>query len=226
MRRLFCFAGALLAASIHAAQATPGATLPFGGVAPGCSETETITLHATNNLAGFQCDILFDAARLVCTNVPTLVSGPSGVIVDGAQLQSGLYRLLAYSPTGVALTNDVTCNLTFSAPTNADNGQAPLTGGNTIFGNANAVAISPTGTVTDGLILVGDAFGFMPGGGRAQFIGTSDSNYIIQASTNLNSWTGISTNAATNGLAWTMDTNALVHTHRFYRSATTQLTSV
>ena len=217
MIRLFFFAGALIVASASAGLSAPSASLPFDGVAQGHDLTVPVTIRTTNNFAGLQCDVLFDGSRLVCTNAPTLVSGPFGVVVDGALIQPGQFRLLAYSPIGAALTNDVVCTVTFSALTNAFNGQAPLGSGTVYFGNTNALAIA--GTVNPGLILVGDAFGFMPGGGRAQFRGANGSNYVIKASADLISWTGIYTNAATNELVWTLDTNALVMAHRFYRSA-------
>lgn len=217
MRDGIYLAGALLTATASAGLSAPTTTLPFDGVAPGYTLLEPITIHATNSLAGFQCDVLFDASRLSCTNVPTLVSGPVGVVVDGALIQPGQYRLLAYSPTGAALTTNVVCDVTFSALTNAASGQVPLGSGIFHFGDTNAATIT-TGKVTHGLILVGNAFGFMPGGGRAQFLGTNGSNYVIAASTNLTSWTAISTNTATNSLAWNVDSNSLVLPHRFYLS--------
>jgi len=219
MSRVFLFAGALLVVFASAAIAGPGVSLPYDGEAQGHDLTVPVTIHATNNLAGLQCDVVFDASRLVCTNAPMLVSGPNGIVIDGALIQPGVYRLLAYSPTGAVLTNDAVCNVTFSALTNAFNGRAPMGSGTVYFGDTNAVSIA--GTVTPGLILVGDAFGFMPGGGRAQFRGVTGTNYVIKATTNLVLWTGICTNAATNELVWTMDTNALVMAHRFYRSLST-----
>ena len=217
MRDGIYLAGALLMATASAGLSAPTTTLPFDGVAPGYTLLEPITIHATNSLAGFQCDVLFDASRLSCTNVPTLFSGPVGVVVDGALIQPGQYRLLAYSPTGAALTTNVVCDVTFSAVTNAASGQVPLGAGTIHFGDSNAVAIT-TGKVNPGLILVGTAFGIFPSGGRAQFLGVSGSNYVINASTNLTSWTTITTNTATNSLAWTVDTNSLVLPHRFYLS--------
>jgi hypothetical protein len=221
MLRNLQLVGVLLVLSALAAGAAPSAALPFDGVAQGHDLTVPVTIHATNNLAGLQCDVLFDGSRLVCTNAAVLVSGPADTVVDGALIQPGKYRLLAYSPTGAALTNDVVCNVTFSALTNAFNGHAPLGSGTVFFGDTNAAKIV-TGTVNPGLILVGDAFAFMPGGGRAQFRGATDSNYVIKASADLVSWAGIYTNTATNELVWTLDTNALVMAHRFYRSAAAQ----
>jgi len=197
--------------------AAPSANLPFDGVAPGHSVTNAVIIRATNNVAGLQCDVLFDSSRLICTNHPELVSGPAGVVVDGAPMEPGRYRLLAYSPTGVALTNDVLCDLVFNATANAANGQAPLRSSTVIFGDTGATAIA-TGIVNPGLILVGDAFGFVPGGGRAQFRAVAGSNYVIQASADLNKWTSLATNAATEELVWTMDTNAPALAYRFYRT--------
>ena len=214
-------AGALLMAFATAAVAAPSADLPFDGVAQGHDLTVPVTIHATNNLAGLQCDVLFDGSRLICTNAPTLVSGPPGIVVDGALIQPGQFRLLAYSPTGAMLTNDVVCNVTFSALTNAYNGSAPLGSGTVFFGDTSATKIV-SGTVKPGLILVGDAFGFMPGGGRAQFRGATGSNYVIKASEDLTTWTPLTTNATVGELVWTKDTNALVMAHRFYRSVSAQ----
>jgi hypothetical protein len=216
MLRPFIFVASFNAAFVLATHAAPSVNLPFDGVAQGHDLTVPVTLHATNDLAGLQCDVLFDASRLSCTNAPVLVSGPAGVVLDGAMIQAGQYRLLAYSPTGAALTNDIICTITFSALTNAPNGQAQLGSGNVIFGNTNAATV--TGTVNPGLILVGDSFGFVPGGGRVQFRGDEGSNYVIQASADLTAWTPISTNAVTEGLVWKVDTNALVLSKRFYRS--------
>jgi hypothetical protein len=220
MRRLLCFAGVLLVGAAPVLRAAPGAVLPFDGVAQGHDLTVPVTLHATNNLAGWQCDVLFDASRLTCTNAAVWGSGPAGAVVDGALIQPGKYRLLAYSPTGAAFTNDVVCNMTFAALPNAGNGQAPLQSDGVCFGDSTATAIP--GTVMPGLILVGDAFGFTPNGGRAQFRGATDSNYVIKVSADLSTWTPLGTNATVNELVWTVDTNAWVMPHRFYRSASAQ----
>jgi len=217
MRNKFYFAGLLLVATASAAAADPTAALPYDGVAQGYSITEPITIHATNNLAGFQCDVLFDSSRLACANVPTLVSGPAGVVVDGALMAPGRYRLLAYEPSGVALTNNVVCDVEFSALTSAASGQVPIESSTVHFGDNTAAAIN-TGKMAAGLILVGTAFGFFPSGGRAQFLGESGSNYVIRATTNLTAWTAIATNTASNSLAWTLDANAQALPHRYYQS--------
>lgn len=217
MRSQIHLAGLLFMAIALPLKASPSANLPFDGVAQGHCLTNNVMLRATNNVAGLQCDFLFDASRLVCTNAAQFVSGPAGVVADGALIGPGRYRLLVYSPAGSALTNDVLCSVIFSAATNAYNGQVPLVAGAAIFGDANAVGIA-TGVVNPGLVLVGDAFGFVPGGGRVQFRTINGSNYVIHASEDLTKWTFLSTNTATEELVWTMDTNALALAHRFYRS--------
>lgn len=220
MRRILYLAGALWAAPFAALLAAPTASLPYDGLAQGHDVTVPITLQATNNLAGLQADILFNGSRLVCTGAVALVSGPADVVVDGAQIQPGKFRLLAYSPTGTALTNDVVCNVTFSAYPNAANGPAPLGSSTVYFGSDTASTLA--GVVNPGLLLVGDAFAFFPGGGRAQFRGTTGSNYVLRASTNLTTWTPILTNPALAGLVWTLDSDALVFPKRFYRISPAQ----
>ena len=89
--------------------------LPVGGAGPGQSILLPVRIQPSPNLAGVQCDILFDATRLACDGAQ-FAAGTPGVVVDGANAlpdKPGMFRLLAYTSLGTPLTNGVTCGLAF-----------------------------------------------------------------------------------------------------------------
>ena len=49
-------------------------------------------------------------------------------------------------------------------------------------------------------------------------LGTANSNYVIQASTNLVDWTALTTNSSPSGILNFVDTNASGLIQRFYRA--------
>ncbi len=55
---------------------------------------------------------------------------------------------------------------------------------------------------------------------QLQLTGAAGGKYVIQASTNLVTWTPLITNNATNGFLLLTDTNAGKFDHRFYRGVT------
>lgn len=199
--------------------AGPALFLPWDGVAQGREVVVPLVLQAGTNLAGVQCDVQFDAALLTCLSVTSTQAAPGLLVVDGAlsPTNAGSFRVLAYSPTGRALTNDVFCELTFRALTNAPSGRAPLAAAGTDrwFGNDHAAGVA--GEITPGLLLVGDAFGLFPEGGRAQFRAADGAVQVIFTSEDLAQWTPVATNTAAQGLVYTVEpmvTNS--PTQRFY----------
>ena len=52
----------------------------------------------------------------------------------------------------------------------------------------------------------------------ALLLGAAESNYVIQASTNLTEWIALTTNSSSNGIIDFLDTNALAFPQRFYRA--------
>jgi hypothetical protein len=214
MRLLTFLASALLLMAQSWVRAQPSADLPYDGVAQGHTVVVPVSIPASTSLAGFQCDMLY-STNLLCTGAVTFVEGTPNTVVDGAEIKPGTFRLLAYAPSGSVLSNGVVCQISFTARTNATSGQVPLRLSTNYFGNDYAKAI--TGTVNPGLILVGDAFGFVPGGGRAQLRATTGSNYVMSGSTNAKTWTPLVTNTAADGLVFTLDTDVSGLSRRFYR---------
>ena len=187
-------------------------SLPFGGVAPGYELTVPIEIPADDTLFSVEFDLLFDAARLSCT---TVESGTTGFEVTGSGIGPGRFRIAAHSLSEDAFTENVICNVTFSALAAAANGRVVLRSATNHF--RDDLGLDLPGSITPGLILVGDAFGFVPEGGRAQFRGLTGSNYVIETSENLATWTPLVVSTAEAGLVWVVDTNLLAQC--FYRAA-------
>ena len=88
-----------------------------------------------------------------------------------------------------------------------------MAGTNAVQSLAEAIIVSPvTILTTDGFFgITNGAFGF-------DVSGPSGSNFIIQASADLQSWTSLQTNQLTNGLFYFSDAQPLSNTQRFYRA--------
>jgi hypothetical protein len=81
----------------------------------------------------------------------------------------------------------------------------------TAFNSASAIAafvVQPVHFTSEG---------FSNSAFRLSFVGTTGSNYILEASTNFINWTPLSTNQATTNVFDVFDPQATNFPHRFYR---------
>ena len=225
MKRLVQILGGIGFGLVVTSYAQVRVALPVGGAAVGQSVLLPLHIEPSTNLAGVQCDILFDAARLACDGVQ-LVSGTTGAVVDGAPAVSGnpgSFRFLVYAPLGTALSNGVTCALAFRVLPEAPAGEVLLTADtNFVFGSTTASAIvsnQPAG----GLVLIGAAFAsgdvFTPvsSGTLWQFHAPTNSTWVTLASTNLITWQPLATNTVLSGVVFSFDAAARSFPYRFYR---------
>ena len=92
-RSALCLAAWLLG---HTAPAQLVINLPFDGLAQGREVAAPLVLPATTNLAGWQCDVSYNATRLVCTSVTSTQAVPGVLVVDGAlyPTNTGSFRVL------------------------------------------------------------------------------------------------------------------------------------
>ena len=81
MKRLLLLGGIGLGLAFTS-QAQVRVALPVGAGFSGCSMMLPLRVDASTNLAGFQCDVLFDDSCVTCDGVQ-FVSGTPGVVVDG-----------------------------------------------------------------------------------------------------------------------------------------------
>lgn len=111
-------------------------------------------------------------------------------------------------------------SLTISNATAASAGEYTLC----ITNGAGGVESSPAtlivlGTVVSNVVnIVSTGTGMTLGGFKLQLSAPTGSNVVIQASSDLNTWTSISTNMASSGGVTYTDTSATNRTCRFYRA--------
>lgn len=221
-RLITCLFGLGLAVTGHAQVQI---ALPVGGAAPGQSIRLPLQIPPSTNLAGVQCDILFDATWLVCDGAQ-FVAGTAGVVVDGANAvpeKPGMFRLLAYTSLGTPLTNGVTCALAFRVLPEAPGGEITLSADTNFVFGSSALATLPGNQPSSGLVLVGDAFAlgdvFTPvsAGTLWQFHATTNTTWVTLASTDLIAWEAVATNTALDGLVFSFDGKATSFASRFYQ---------
>lgn len=110
--------------------------------------------------------------------------------------------------------------LTISNATPADAGSYTLTVSNAVGSvtSSNATLLVLGNVVPVTLDIVTSALGMTAKGFNVQLSGPSGSNYVIEASTDLQNWAPISTNAAPSGKVSYTDTAATNFPSRFYRA--------
>lgn len=212
--RVFC---AMVCAGLAGAT-TVDLHLPWDGVAPGREIIVPLLIPLHEHLAGLQLDIAYDATRIAIDGVG-IEGSNAGVILDGAPQpdQQGVFRLLVYSADGSRMTNPVTCNFRMRGLTDASNGRSPLHAVvPPIAGGARGEQLAVTAARSE--ILVGDAFGSFPEGGRVQFRATDGQSMVILSSSDLSAWVPVATVMGTNGLVFVTDLEVRASdTNRCYR---------
>ena len=228
MKRLVLLFGNIGLGLALTTQAQVRVALPVGGAGPGQSLLLPVRIEPSTNLAGVQCDILFDASKLACDGAQ-FVAGTPGVVVDGANAlpgNPGLFRLLAYAPLGTPLTNGVTCALAFRVLPVAASGEVPLTAETNFVYGSSTLATIASNQPTSGMVVIGDAFlhgdvvAMRSSGALCQFRTTnapSGATCVTLASTNLITWQAVATNTVVDGVVYSFDPDARLFPHRFYR---------
>jgi len=83
--------------------------------------------------------------------------------------------------------------------------------------SSNAVMVVLANTVSNVVNIVSSGTHVVPSGFQIQLSGLANSNYVIQASTDLKIWTPISTNSSATGSISYIDTAAKAMPNRYYR---------
>lgn len=115
---------------------------------------------------------------------------------------------------------DVVPTLTISNATAADAGTYTLAITNGVGGVVSSGAtLIVLGTVVSNVVtIISSGTGMTLNGFKLALSGPSGSNFVVQASSDLKSWTSISTNSAPTGTVTYTDTSATNRLSRFYRA--------
>lgn len=192
-------------------------------VAQGHTVQLPLWMAGATDLAGFQADLIFDTGMLASNGFSVTTPLP-GMLADGGIVASNRLRVILLSSNSAALPPGLVASLRFVIQTNAPNGlrqmpMGPQPGGVGITFATNGTCGSAL-AYRAGELFVGDAFGFVPGGGRAQFRTTDGAGYVIVAisdlDTNLANWTPVGTNFGMDGLVFWIDRDVTNYSRRFY----------
>jgi hypothetical protein len=187
---------------------TPPIVLPsvlsLGGAA---TNGGTVIMTATATSVG----TAFKGMAWYCGNQP-VPAGKCSVSNSNGVAALGTYIVIStLTISGVALTNAGSYSL------HATNGAGTTIGGSVSLLVQN-LANTVVSTVTNVVSVVADATGMVSTGFQLRLSGLTGSNVVIQASSDLITWTSISTNTFVSGLVNFIDTSAKNRSFRYYRT--------
>ena len=174
---------------------------------------------SANGVVAMQFDVAFNSGKVSALEA---LRGErlTNHVIRSRQVAPGVERVLIYSLSNATMTgsNLTVASLPFAVASTEHFSSGPLTPGNVVLAKVDATRVAPV-TASAGTIFV-RAVNLLPDG-QAQFFLPSepDQTYVIQATTDLISWVDILTNTASGTFMDLLDTDALIYSHRFYRSA-------
>ena len=176
--------------------------------------------YATNDVrdvVALQADVVFDATGVADSAPVAGVITSNHVLASSAPI-TGTRRLLVYSPAGSVLTNGEVANIPFNVgPNEYRNFALRLT--NVILVRADASQVSSD--VTHGAIAVNQVY-VGPNGSADGFLNVASNGveqcYIIQATTDFQTWSNVQTNSTEEALLQFIDSDAGGFQKRFYRA--------
>jgi hypothetical protein len=188
---------------------------------PGRTVEVPVSLRYRTNdvrdVVAFQADVVFDASG-VTDDVPVRGNIMSNHVLASSAPFTGTRRLLVYSPGNAVLTNGEVASIPFSVgPQEYRNFTLRLT--NIVMVRADASQVF--GDVTHGAIAVNPVY-VGPNGSADGFLDVTTNGtercYIIQATTDFQTWSNVQTNSTEEALLQFIDPDAGGFPKRFYRA--------
>ncbi len=196
------------------------------------------------NVAGETNDSLtvYNAQTNNAGNYSVVVSNLVSVVTNSAMLSVATLPVIVTQPASQTIATGGAANLSVTATGDPPPDYQWMFNGSGIGTNGSALAIPDFETANQGtyFVIVSNAFGavtssnallylnslqlsapsFNGSAAQLQLTGAAGGNYVLQASTNLVTWTPLITNTTTNGFLLLIDTNAGDFDQRFYRGVT------
>ncbi len=217
-RRMLILSMAVLFSCSTVLGAGTSLTVPQVAGYPGLTVSVPVHLTRATNVTAGQFDVAFDSTKVIAS-APELNYGAPGHVLRSREIAPGVRRVLFYSLNNTVASNRVTTAMPFTLPANERTGSGPIVPGNVKLSRPDASEVAPV-TAIPGEVFVVPAY--VQPNGRAQFFFSSQAgtNYVVQASTDLQNWTNLSTNTATSDFLDLVDTDAVLYPWRFYRLRT------
>jgi uncharacterized repeat protein (TIGR03803 family) len=221
-----------------------GSNATFSAVASGATPLSYLWQFNGTNIAGATND------NLTIPNVQSANTGQYSVIAsnlfgvasNSATLSIGAVPAIAAQPFGHTVAAGSTANLSVTATGTPPPAYQWMFNGNDIGATGGALSIPVFGAANEGtyFVVVSNAVGAIASSNALLFLntfqlsapsrnesafqleltGAAGASYVLEASTNLVTWTPLSTNPTPSGFLLLTDTNAGKYGQRFYRGAT------
>ena len=188
---------------------------------PGATINVPVSLNFSSNdlrnVVAMQADVVF-ADDVLTTGTPASGTALRGHELASSQPVPGTKRLLVYSLVNSLFTNGVVASIPFSvAPGTVRN--LTLTLQNVILSTTDGFQVFTTNV--SGAIVINPVYR-RPDGTADGFLSVSTNIpgdcYVVQATSDLQSWVNVSTNSASGDILFFLDTTAPGHPYRFYRA--------
>jgi len=216
--------GCLLAALVlllgwHVQAFDPVVAVDSGRGHPGQETVLRVRTFGVSNVTAVQFDISYDPSHATLTNF-VLSNELTNHVLWSYPLTNGQYRMVVFSTNNSAFqTNQPLVHLTFLLPSGERSGSGPVTPSSIVLAREDASSFSPfvarAGTVFVSQVyrnpVNGEIYVFFPS--------VAGVSYVLQATTDFQSWINLSTNQATSEYIDLVDTDGPSFPYRFYRLA-------
>lgn len=208
-------AGSLMPFSLFAQPALTLGTVP---AYPGTTAVVPTSLRQASIAVAAQFDVAFNSSKVTALE-PALDFRLTNHVLRSRQIAPGVRRVLIYSLSNSAMarTNLALASLPFTVAPNEFVGSGAISPTNVILARVDGQAMPPP-TLLSGAIFTRPV-SFLPNG-TAQFFLPSepDRTYLIQASSDLQSWADLVQTNAVSSFLNLIDADAPLYPQRFYRS--------
>lgn len=212
--------GLNLASSLNAQTPNTNAASLSAGLVRGFPDRTVpvpLTLRHTGSVSAVQFDLSYPSSTLMAGTFQAATT-QSNAVIRSRKVSPNTFRVLAYSQNvGLLRTNSSLGQLPFTVPAGMVTGGGRIVLSNALAASRAATAVTPLG-LNHGSVQVSQVFLNPDGAVDLLFNVESNRTYVIQVSEDLIHWTNLSTNFATLDYIIITDTDAPMHSLRFYRA--------
>jgi hypothetical protein len=192
---------------------------------PAATVNVPIDFSSSDRIVALQFEIVFDPARIAAA-APVGGMALANHWVVSSDPSNGVRRVVIYSLTNAQLTNGVLVQVPFTLSPDFTNGATTVTLAKVLLVNSTGAAVSAV-NLNPGQLTASTAVALTPArlkgitrpsGGSLQFQLEGSGNYALELSTNLTSWTRLSTNSVAASPITINDNTVTGVKQRFYRA--------
>ena len=183
---------------------------------PAVPVTLPLLLNNATNVVAAQFDLSYNPTRVIAGDV-LLAQSLSNHVMRTYDLSTGVRRVLIYSRSGAAITNRQLAEATFTVVPEERSSSGAILPASAVVAHDDASPVAPL-TINAGSVFVTPVHLGLDGSADLFLRVTNDQRYVIHASTNLEQWLPIATNAPVGDYLQLNDPQAINFPQRFYKA--------